>query len=791
MRAKLILLLSIAFASVSLAYAAGPTNEEESIADYNSGRYPLVISSDGEWRVHVDEHNVLQRVRLNKKGGTEKITPSMIVRAISTSLGARKAAITDGDCVAIVKFSGGSESESASKAPQLKWLGKKCEGNEDMSNGPASRSYQTFSIALSNDGKHVAVAGNPIIQILDAESGIVTSTIPTGAAHVLHVRFIDNDRKLLVVQAVLGEQWESPAEGSDMQFAIWDLQKGELFNFYHTQTAGTLLSDDLFWSYSDKTGELWAINTNGAPWEGPNKLAPIQPYLINLKQCDATRRGQLKLPQTDWVDFTADPLGRWVAAVESRFDTDKVKSRLIVRNASNGDILLQQLINSEIRSLTSSPDGETIYAVTSGQPDKENLKYTRVMWQFTGGGNGMKFSLTKSIKGLKPSPESHWPAQRCLLDDEGSIARDIAIDDRERPVLFEVPFLGDTDEEFVAHREENTSSCSGDVTSFFGHPRSWGGDGEHLWIDRVATLEQISLVDGHVELSILTPRSKSRCSIPVFDQKQFINWEGDTISLRPFNDTYGSKKILVRKKGWTATTLEWFGGRFGVRWIKNGNSLSDKEARLPDGSAVAILYDASGEVLKQTDGYSEGTVAHFPTDDEEEGGEGVFAYSLSSESKEQRVGHEIGYEWSLSYSGSVQARLMDLKGKSKKIVFWDGLDLGKPLRCDNDSSNYIGEVHGLTGEMGILVESSDITMLDAVRRQRITGFSASKVGYAEWFPNDHALVVGTYENGVSLPMLRAYKVETSHGDNPKDQAKDEAEIQYICDCVGEEYQGGR
>ncbi|MFO1252133.1 MAG: hypothetical protein U1E77_13610 [Inhella sp.] len=49
-----------------------------------------------------------------------------------------------------------------------------------------------------------------------------------------------------------------------------------------------------------------------------------------------------------------------------------------------------------------------------------------------------------------------------------------------------------------------------------------------------------------------TPRRLGICSVPSFERAEFLNWEGDTLSLRPFapQPAGAAMQRLARRAGW-------------------------------------------------------------------------------------------------------------------------------------------------------------------------------------------------------------------------------------------------
>ena len=772
---------SLLMALAAGACAAGPTDEEEALANFNSGRYPMVVSGDGKWLIYVDANNVLHRKSLQDAALDETIGAGGAVRALSSSQSGQSIAfVNNKNCYGVASFPevGKSRSTTASShEATIKWLdihpaknyvaaacghdstgvnvtSDKSAADEQNSfqnaEGQTGRIYGAFSVAISGDGKLVAIPGSPIL-IVNADSARVMETIPTGSQSVLNMRFIDHDRKLLVVHAQMGEFYESAPDPSDMQFAIWDRQKRELFNFYNTKTTGSLTDYDLFWSYSDASGELWAINTNGQYWSADQNsskdstTAMIRPDTVNLKSCGKPILHRLALPtegQDGWLDFAADPAGRWVAVVIPWLNEKKKKaqSRLLIYDANSGKQLAKWEIESELHSLAVSNDGNTLYGLTGGQPQTKDLQLTRYAWSLSGGGVLKTFDLSAKIAGLQRNAATDWAAQHCMLEDETANARDITIDTKPLKQVSSVS-LG-TQQSRPWDGQAATMPCKGDDEStYHGYHdsyRTWyaAKDGT-VWLDQWKYLEQINPLDGSGVKKVPTPRSDTACSLPLIDRREFLSWQGNTITLRPFADSINAadRKVLVTKPGWFAQKVELLGDRIGVRWIE---SKYRDEANHEIGSAIAAVYDFSGKLIKQIDGQAMNGTAYFEND-------GPDASDVEENVFEQfRSPAEISpYRAELSYAGSVRVRTQDAQTHVTQTVMWSGLKPGSASAADSGVTEEPGKIIDLGGSLvayvGVHLSNASgsildqaVDVFDAATRHRITQLRAKSITWVAW-----------------------------------------------------------
>jgi hypothetical protein len=94
--------------------------------------------------------------------------------------------------------------------------------------------------------------------------------------------------------------------------------------------------------------------------------------------------------------------------------------------------------------------------------------------------------------------------------------------------------------------------------------------------------------------------------------------------------------------------------------------------------------------------------------------------------------------------------------------------------------------------MGIKIQPMAITLFDAERRLRISGFSVDNPVQAEWFPDNHVLVVAEYfrdygMNTVENPQLRAYLVKTTAASDRASEKPVTTSPKKYCELIGQEY----
>lgn len=699
-------------------------------------RYPLTISPDGNWLIRGDSNGLLYRHSASDLKVVEAIDIGGIPNALSASRSGKRVIFAhDNGCIGYAIFADGSPQakKGADNKASVRWL-ELWSSNDGNNNGPCPRSrpvdrgYQlgpnVFPVAISIDGKRAAIAGNPI-SVIDLDSGQALLQVPSGQGWIQHLRFMDSDRKLYVAQAIQGGEYEYEGVQSDMQFAVWDFQKKELFSFRNrAMHAGT--ASDLYWSTSERSGELWRF-VPGRAWE-----------TANLKACgipDQERFAASKKDSYSWLDVVADPFGRWLAISSSALNDklNRAESDLVVRDSRTGSVLLQRHLDSELRALTVSNDGTKLYGYAPKlQPLTEQTE-SGVAWGLAGGGQLQKFDLAAEVLAAQTSASIAWPKQICMIEDEEPGARNLLI--------------GNSSPELVNEIEVDGTDL-----------RSWQQmrDGA-LWFDRGATVDRINAGDGKVLQALPTPRSESVGSIPLFERKQFLNWQGDTVTLRPFSPSPSPKQrtVLVKNPGWQAEDVVLLGSNFGVRWV-DSRFLDDGEHE--DGTALAIVYDMMGRELFRTSGMALNGRAFFPVEDGE-GASNVFEAYIAAENK---IGN---FTWESSYMNSVRARRSDAEGKSHTML-WYGLRVGdlsdprdnKKYKAALNSGTTIGHtVVGLYGDLGAELTSLGVNVFDAMAKRLVASLPVGLVHKVAWNPIDKLLLIERFTDDRRKLMVYRFR----------------------------------
>ena len=714
------------------------------------------------------------------------------VASLSASRTARKIALMGQyGCVGILDFQ-----EAPGYKNKIEWVNMalvedlKCPiSDEDLKRKEILISNRTSDlVAISSDGKVIAVARNHSsdsqknsreIQIIEVNTGrIIERIFPDG--QVMHIRFLDSNKKLLIVQALLGSRFTydiEPLEG-EMLFAVWDLQKKELFNLYHTNTDGLLSSFELMWDFNERSGELAFVSTdrrhvlvseNGISY---SQIETIKLNRINLKQCRSTPKAPLAFSTkvigeyngiqqiSDWSSLVADPQGRWIAYHEY---ISPANYAVYINDSNTGEILDIWKTNRPLYNLQAIDDGGRIIGRSGidrdeGKPGinaSNHKEYILYQPSFSSllDSSIKEYRLRGKAMQIKPSATRSWHQDSCLIEDEEYGARNIIFNQQELTnkltivVNKKYPTPAEsTIKDSAGQTEKIEHICTGDLPvmatdvvqqqtqwsqTMFKYLKGWYPTEDGLWIDKEDSLERVDLIGGKVLEKISRIRSDTLCSMPIYDRRLFLNWQDDLIYLRPFTEkaSWGDWDILVKKPGWKAEKVVWLGvDRFGVRWRGQHQD-----------SILAEVYNISGERIAQIAPVLKNSSYSFSEEEELKIPDAVFSSFLKKEPKDGN------YHWEQNHFMSIRAQKTDENGKTNTVL-WAGLGPDR-AKIKQPVQSVINLGHGLGGS----VSPSGVQLFDAETKRHIAFVPQEDVVDVAWIENESTVVItffkGDQKNG--------------------------------------------
>lgn len=703
-------------------WSAGLTGEDESLLEHLSGRMPAVLSKDGEWLVYLDGDSILHRRNIGT-GADQKAMLFRTPKLIGSSHNGEKIVVRNDNCVSIVDFS--------SANPSVRHLKPNCEiiSAADLAYEPGDRFYGNLGLAISSDSKlvafdDVASSDQRRIVLLDSTSGQIVNQIPM-VGNTLHIQFLDQDSKLLIVQGIFGEKWEATAEPSSLQFVVLDLKTRNLHAFFESALT-TITGETLLWHFSEATGDLYAVGQTSNPFN-KDINTPVPILKFNLKRCAASL--PLKLRWEFITDFTADPQGRWIATIEGQ--------KLIVRKSSNGEVFLERDLENVTRSFVPSADGNTLFGIEAGSLETQRQSTFFGGQVYSGGGKIIEIPLAQYLENISVKESIPWSAEACRIEDEAIGARQLSAG--VTPVKLAEVNLGETDLAKVMPDQANCfSQLNYESGAIFN---KWGlSDDGRLWIDAYDHLEEFELLTQKSASRLPVTRTADQCILSVFSKRIFLKWQNnsDNVTVIPF-DKSGTEKIFVQRKGQALSNITQRGNALGIAWA---NFEADPNTKHP------VIYDlqTADEIAILPDVYVELEAPDFV---------------YTSPIEDLKAG---SYQWRVSYGGSVRAQFRSTGDQKVSTLLWDGL--GYPQQFDarlNESRLEDRRVIDLGSGWAALWQQSGITLYNAVTKKRYAEIPLQNPGNVAWSVKDRVLLIETQsysdENGKTEWKLHTYKVD--------------------------------
>jgi hypothetical protein len=580
-------LLSLLLAASPLsALASGPTGEEDMLGDFAARVAPLALSADGRFRLHVDASHVLHRVALADPSQERRAVLPFAVRAIAASRTGQKVAVrSDPGCVGLVDFG-----VSGTGSPALRWLDASFpehrpgpaadpEAWSDLAppdcapSAPGSVFNVRFpTLALSIDGRLLATDE----QVVDTETHRLVASLRGG---VHRVRFVDGGRQLIVQLVGLSEGYESvPETLSEVDLAIWDLPGGALSGLQRRRMGNLTdiaLAVDL---QSDGTG-WWIENL-----EPHGSDSPERPVLHHWRPHDCGGREEKDLalaPDMAWLpQLVVDPQHRWVATVR--------EAALVVQALDDGRVLLRRSLDRPLEGALATPDGTRLFGLAGDAAEGGNVPPP----------GDTLVEIPIDVSGLRARAEP--AAQACDVDGAAAKSRSLVrpvhmlapLWRQVHPVPDVVPADGDSEAtpRELRCEEPHLPFAGGRGSAFLRR------DGT-LWADQGATIAQLDPSSGKVLRSLHTPRGPKICSAVLPDAEGFFNVQGDTLTWRPLEPGNGTRRLIDRRPGWTATEITPLARAVRVVW-RSARPAGDHDTP----SLSVAIHDASGRRVSQWSG---------------------------------------------------------------------------------------------------------------------------------------------------------------------------------------------
>lgn len=637
-------LLALALFGALRAQAAY-TGADAAWDDWQSKRSIAASTADGRWRASLGAD---ARVRLESADGAKRESHALKlprITGLALSPNGQQVWVSAGDCLGRLNF----------QAPGLpSW--------QALNPAVCAQAYQGQGVfSLSPDARWLAAAVGETIEIWDLQQGRKIAELPAGSqAFALH--FHAQSQQLLVLQQRLDN--DASDAGSFLDASLWDWQRGLLL-WSHRQ-AGVHL-DAVGWSSASAQLLLWGAQ---------RRLSPTS--------CESAPAWPGSPSPAGWP-LAVDPHGRWLAVYQNAVGKQSAELRWLA--SSDGKLLGRQQLDAWPAWAQAGADGRSLLlGLAMLPPLEQHQRPVLQRWQV----------LTPPAKALSLAASAPKAAsqQVCPLAQEFPGARQV------KPGSATPRKLGTWS---LATDRQLPSRQAGDERPANGPREFWGVDPDgQVWLDRGTRLLQLDASSGAVLNDWPTPRSAKVYSRASFARRQFLNWQGDTLSLRAFAPTLDSaaRQVLVRRPGWLVQDARWQAtNRLWAVWVERPQA---GEPRAAKAQRVAYAIDAAGRAkpLATEDGdVLDGGQAFFASDEAETDRaeawppDNDFGRALRSVDAKLQPG--LRWDWSF---GGVRAWQGD------RLLLWDEVN-GNPARLSPSESNT--QIFPFDGPWALAVALSD------------------------------------------------------------------------------------
>ena len=655
--------------------ADGGTPEEGALAEAGALQGPLALSADGHWRVHVDAHNVLHRVNLDDPTRQQALALPARVRLLAASRSGQKVALLiEPACIGRADFGSGPGAPA-----RLEWrptsgkTGSALPWQAEIPAGCRERA-QAWSapdvVAISSDGRLVANAS----EVFDVDAHRVVATLPRGQEHPLLMRFVDADRRLLVVSAFLGRERDGPDNApSQLQIATWDLATQALWSLTlrDLREGGGLPS--LLPAYAARRGDI--VTSTMGPYRELGWM-PGALEVSHLATCNAAT--QARPPIGDWTSVAIDPAGRWVAGTRT-IPADPadpeykagLTSELIVQELASGRRLARQAWNHDLHGLIANADGSALFALVAPSPWRWNDDQVRASGPPSRLGELVEFKIP--AQAAAAAATTAWPASPCPIGGEAPGAREGGHASQVFKPRWSIPV-----HRFVEPRanadipawmpHDADLACRGSCGDIFKRTDS------SLWVDDGPTITQLMPTTGQRLRTLPTPRTDKLSSVILAASGGYFNAQGDTLTWRPFDASTDNafRQVVDRRPGWQIILLQRQGDTMLAAWVRKPPMARPIDAPFEPRPATYVVYNAQAHILHASEGTEDADGDSWPTSLNLQ--HAVQLRNLAPCHDETGALAE-GHDWRIGPFGSVIAWSCGPTPGAARIASWSGSDM--------------------------------------------------------------------------------------------------------------------
>lgn len=753
MRALAALAASALALLAGTALAAGDTSEDFARDEAAVLQGPLALSADGQWRLHVDAHDVLHRVNLADPSRAQTLALPVPVRLIAASRSGQKVALLiDHGCVGRADFG-----STPGAVARIDWRPDTPPGVAASAWGPRlpeacrQRAGQVTGrdvVAISGDGRQVATA----TEVVDVDTPRVIATLPGGRDEALLLRFVDGDRRLLVASAFLGQTTGSEHDPSRLEIATWDLATQTLHALWVRELQDGADVPSLLPAYAARSGQLLAAAPG--PWrsDGQPRL-PSALEAWHLAECRATP--DARPPIGDWTSVAVDPSGRWIAGTRAILPgpgTDDAelqggfRTELIVQDVATGRRLARQAWKHELRGLISNGDGSALFALVAPAGFRWAAETHDAPDPAVHAGEVVEFRLPPQALRAPAATTAAWPREPCPADREQRDARVVA---HARTAF--APRWTLAVHRFSAQLAPSPVSpqlpagsmypCRGSCSDIFARTDS------SLWVDDGATIAQIHPADGRRLRTLPTPRSDKVSSVVLAASGGFFNAQGDTLSWRPF-DAPGAamRQVVDRRPGQEIILLQRQGNTVLAAWVRKRPANASAEETSVEREATYAVYSPQARLIRETKGTEDAQGDSWPTSDDLQH---TLAMRNVAPCHDETGALAEGYDWRIGPFESVMAWACGPAAGAARIALWSVPDATPRAAVDAPRKVRIVSSGGTIGVASEEDRPFHLRVFDAALRRELGSID---------LPSDNEIVDITVDADLGLVF-----VETTAG----------------------------
>ena len=745
----------VALASTA-ANAAGFTDQELAVRATLDARAPLALSGDGAWRLHVDPHDVLHRVRIADPADESAVQLPPGVQALSASASGQKVALaTNPRCVGLVDFGG-----HAGDAAKVTWLSTATD--DALSRGwvpqqpvGCDAEWPAAAIALSSDGSRIATPD----AVFDTTTAELLAWLPADSSGTLRLAFVDRDTRLLVARAMPGQRRGGPSVDSGLSISVWDLASKALVNDIETAGAGPSVAASLSLDVSPQTGALFHVQESRRD-RSPADSTPLELVQRAPDACNVVPRTRAPVADAAGGAFVVDPWGRWFA-VSRPLDPTRdaaelaagLRSELVVRDIVTGEPVARITSAYALHGLVATPDGATLFALAA-QPIDAEFGTAREGWPVVPDA-GQLVTLTLPEAAIDAARNPIQPASTGVCKEPGELpyARAMARSERLLAPLWSRDLTADR--AVASAMPVRTPATAPDLTKCGAgpEPATFTTPDGGVALDLGAQVARLDPRTGAIVQWLPTPRGRNTCSVVTPSGNGFFSATGDTLTWRPLGAAGdpGRRHVVERRPGWRAELTPAQDGIERVLWSATPAAVVPTAADADPLDLVVADYDANGKRLRESamnsQSYDDGS--------DNEGGQPSRLPAPCHDAFGTPLA--IGYDWRGGPLGTQRGLTCGPLPGAGRLVWWGGATIAPRA---HDTSSRSRPQPAIDGAIAVVADDAQLHVVNLALQREIAQIALGQADTGRrdqaWVLADRRLVLVETTTSDAHRRLRAY-----------------------------------